>query len=161
MSPHSWLEILHVSLFLYIAYRSKEHFWTTKFSHSQVVILAICLKNIAAVRLNWTGIRLQLNMQWPLLQIEREMSFLLAVFRSSKKSIEGRVERLGLLWTHVVLTAAVTTAMLSSQTSQTWPPLTNVKAGACFSNVAKLFGWHKSLCVFNTKTFQALNLAVI
>ena len=101
-------------------------------------------------------------MQWRLLQIEREMSFLLAVVRSSKTSvpklIEGRVERLGFLWTHVVLTA---TAMLSSQTSQTWPPVTNVKAGACFSNVAKLFGWHKSLCVFNMKTFQALNLAVI
>ena len=29
---------------------------------------------------------------------------------------------------------------------------------ACFFNVPKLFGWHKSLCIFNKKTFQALKL---
>ena len=29
---------------------------------------------------------------------------------------------------------------------------------ACFSNVPKLFWWHKSLCIFNKNTFQALKL---
>ena len=39
----------------------------------------------------------------------------------------------------------------TSDCTQAWP-------GVRFLNVRKHFGWHKSFCIFNTKTFPALKL---